>query len=240
MLTGSWAIESGTAFNFIADYRKGPSISTRNALIGATTTSVKDIQSSMTDAQLQQLARDRTLSSAFTQLGITQRLTQQWQGGVDLRVTRTSGLPSSGQLDPNGLPLAPQGWIDGFASTGNEYSTSVQAIGSNLYSTEDTTTFGASYTTSALIKNGESMFVYNRNSWGRDVSLDLSWRLYRQGDNTGGNLQRNMPMVRVVYQVRNKLSLDADGGIEITQASGIYQSNKTIRQFFSLGFRWDL
>ncbi len=233
MLTGTFGLEAtGTTFNFIADYRKSPSISTRNALNGASTTSVKDLLAAMSEEQLKQLAILRTGSSAFSQLGVTQKLLQNWQVGADIKLSKVSGLPASGTT-------ALEGILSAYPSSGLEKTVTAQLIGSNLYSDADITSFGGSYVTSGYVKDGQSLFVYNRTSVDRDLYFDSSWNLYRQTDNYGGSMVRNMPMLRAAYQIKQELSLDADIGFELTTSSGPYQTSTNTRTFGSLGFRWD-
>ncbi|MFA5825645.1 MAG: hypothetical protein WC825_06700 [Gallionellaceae bacterium] len=239
MLTGSWWVEStGTTYNFIADYRKSPSISIRNALNGAATTSVKDLLAVMNETQLQQLARDRTGNSAFSQMGITQKLSSTWQLGGDIKLAQTGGLPASG-IDPNTGVSGVQGYVAAYPSTGMEKTLTAQLIGSNLYSDSDITTFGGSYTTSGYVKSGQSVFVYNRTSWDREFYVDTSWYFYSQSDNYGGNMVRNTPTLRLAYQIQQELSLDAEFGGELSDMSGPFQTSKSTRMFGSLGFRWD-
>jgi hypothetical protein len=230
--TGSYGFETGTTVNFMADYRKN--LSTRNALNGATTTSVQDLLAVMTEEQLNQLARDRTATSTYTQVGATQRLSQTWMTGADVRLSKITGMPASGTAT---IPLA--GVLPGTNDTGLEKTLTGQLIGSNLYSDADITTFGASYITSDYVQNGQSLFVYNRTSFGREFSLDTSWNFYRQADNYGGSMSRHIPMVRAAYQVGQNLSLDADLGVELSTAYGTSQTTSNKRIFTSLGFRWN-
>jgi len=228
--TGSQGFESGTTVNFMADYRKN--VSTRNALNGATTTSVQDLLAIMTEDRLNQLARDRTASSTYTQAGVTQRLSQTWMTGGDLRLSKITGMPASGST-------ALEGILYGTNDTGLEKTVTGQLIGSNLYSDADITTFGVSYFTSDYVANGQSLFVYNRTSFGQEFSLDTSWNYYRQADNYGGSMSRHIPMVRVAYQVGQSVSLDADLGVELSTSAGSFQTTTNRRIFSSVGFRWN-
>lgn len=235
---------SGTTYNFMADYRKSPSISIRNSLNGALTTSVKDLLATMDAAQLKQLAVSRTGSYAYTQFGVTQKLHAKWQVGGDVKLTKTAGLPASGAdptncQDPANTAACLQGYIASYPDTGLEKTLTGQLVGSNLYSEADITSLGASYIASDYVKNGQSFFVYNRTSFNRKFSLDSSWNFYKQADNFGGSMARNMPMLRVAYQMGQQLSFDADLGLELTSTFGAYQTTKSSRTSFSLGFRWD-
>lgn len=239
MLSGTYGMEStGTTFNFIGDYRKSPAISTRNALNGAFTTLVKDLLLTMSEAQLRQLAKLRTGSAAFSQLGVTQKVNENWQLGGDLKLAKTSGLASSG-IDPATGVIDPQGYVAGYVATGLERAVTAQLIGSKLYSDADITSFGSSLINSDYVKDGQTVFVYNRTAYDKDLVFDSSWNYYRQSDNLGGGLVRNMPMLRVAYQFRQQLSFDADIGLEMSSSSGPYQATTTSRQFGSLGLRWD-
>lgn len=223
---------TGTVFNLMADFRKN--INTRNALIGAQTGSIKDLLAVMSESQLQELARQRTATLSYSQVGVTQKVHQNWQVGVDMRLAKASGLSASGSSG------SVQGYIDAYPSTGWEKNIIAQLIGSNLYSKADITTFGASYVTSGYVKYGQTTYVYNRTALNPQLSLDTSWNLMRQIDNYGGGTVRNTPMVRATYHVRQELSLDGDAGVEMTTNTGATQTNKNTRMFFSLGFRWDM
>jgi hypothetical protein len=186
----------------------------------------------MSEAQLKQLAIDRTASSAFSQFGVTQKLNPTWQLGGDIKLAQTSGLPASGTTTLQGIMPAT-------TDTGLEKTITAQLIGSNLYSEADITSIGASYITSSYVQSAQTMFIYNRTSWDRELYFDTSWNYYKQTDTAGGVMTRNMPMMRVTYQVAQTLSLDADAGAELTDSSGSFQTQKNTRLFGSVGFRWD-
>lgn len=259
MLTGSYGFETGTTINAMADYRKGPMISTRNALAGARVISVADLQTAVGDTVLKQLAIDRTGSSAYSQLGITQKLSQNWQMGADVRLFQTGAVAPSGKplivtsttnngVDANGNQIPPTltyGYADdggynyGYAASGLGKTISAQLIGSNLYSAADMTSIGASLISSDYVQSAQSIYIYNRTNFDRDLALDLSWNFYNQTDNLGGKMMRNMPMARIAYQADQNLSLDADLGIDVTTADSATQSVTTTRIFPSFGFRWN-
>ncbi len=231
---GTMGVEStGTSFSFIADYRKSPSISIRNALNGAATTSIADLMMSVSSLeQLKQLALDRTAVSSFSQFGATQKLTANWQVGGDLKLSQITGMPASGT---NTL----QGILAATPDTGLEKTITAQLIGSNLYSDADITSFGANYITSSYVQSAQTVFMYNRTSWDRDLFFDTSLNYYSQTDTSGGQMTRTMPDVRVTYQIAQTFSLDGDVGLELTKQSGSFQSSTNTRLFGSVGFNWN-
>ncbi len=237
MLTSTYGLESGTTINFILDYRENLSI--RNALNGSLTTSVTDLLAVMNETQLKQLALDRSVSSTYAQFGATQRLNATWQIGGDFRLAKTSGMPVSGSLDVNGVPLPIVGYMNATPETGLEKTVSAQLTGTNLFSNADFTTLGSSIVTSDYVKNGETIFISNRIMFNPQFSLDSSWNYYQQTDNYGGNLSRHMPMVHGTYQMRQNLSLDADLGYEMSTTTGPNQTSTNQRISASFGFRWN-
>jgi hypothetical protein len=237
MLTSSYGLEAGTTLNFIVDYRKNLSI--RNALNGSLTTSVLDLLTVMNEAQLKQLALDRSVSSTYAQMGATQRLNVTWQVGGDIRLAKTSGMPASGSLNTNGIPLTLVGYVTATLETGLEKTVSAQLIGTNLFTNSDLSTFGASVVTSDYVKNGETIFISNRIMVNPLFSFDSSWNYYQQADNYGGNLSRHMPMVHGAYQLRQNIGLDAGLGYELSTTTGPNQTSINRRISASFGFRWN-
>lgn len=245
MVNGTLGVETtGTTFNFIADYQKSPLLSTRNALNGASTTSVQDLLTVMNQDQLHQLAMSRTGSTAYSELGVTQKMNETWQLSGDVKLAKISGLPASDAttLASLGLPATAStvaGILPATPDTGLEKTMTAQVIGSNLYSNADITSLGTSYVASDYIKNGEMIFIYNRTALDSDLSLDSAWNFYSQIDNYGSSTVRNTPTLRLTYRMQQMLSLDAEIGTDITTTTGAYQVSTTTRLFGSFGFRAD-
>ncbi len=161
-------LPNGT-LSFMLDHRKTPSLSIRNALNGATTSSVSDLQQTMSASSLRELALARTATSNMGQVGLTLPYREKWQVGGDFRLTNTTGMPASGltTIDPvTGLPIcngaapAPQGCIGTQPSRGLEKSVTGQVIGSGLYKQGDIWSGSLTFSTSGSV-NGHSIFVYN-------------------------------------------------------------------------------
>ena len=247
--TGSYGLESGMVFNFMADYRKN--LSMLNALNGATTNSIDNLLTVMSEEQLKQLALDRSVTSTYTQFGITQKLNATWQAGGDIRLAKTSGMPASGSLidsatglvcyviSPTCVNPTLAGYVNATPQTGLEKTVSAQLMATNLFTAADLTTFGTSYVTSDYIQNGQTLFLYNHAVLSREYSLDASWNYYHQNDNLGGSLSRHMPTLHGAYQMRQNLSLDADLGFELSTTAGPTLTSTNRRVFSSCGFRWN-
>lgn len=241
MFQGAVTSSPGRTYNLLLDHRRAPYMSSRNALMGALTTSITDLMQLMTEDELRALAVARTGASNLALMGVTQQVSEKWQLGTDVRVSSYEGLPASGIADPNdpsGLTPSITGLMPATPGTGNEWAITPQLIGSNLYSTRDVTIFSLSYISSQTYK-GQSFYVYNRSSLSDKWSLDASLQYYRQNYESGMLFTRIMPMLRTAYQIRQSLSFDMDAGLEISHTENATQTSDGRRQFYSLGFRWD-
>ncbi|MBI4938460.1 MAG: hypothetical protein HY846_09670 [Nitrosomonadales bacterium] len=234
LLQGTVQGGNGTSYNFLVDHRKTPSISTRNALNGAATPSVNTLlQAGWTVAGLKELAKLRTATANLAQVGASRQIKENWMLGSDIKVSNITGMPASG-ADP-----LLEGVVAATPGTGTEWALTAQLIGSSLFSSSDVSVLSVSASTSQLIK-GQSLLVSNHSVLREKWMVDASLRLYRQNDNLGGKQTITTPMLKVSYQAKDRLSLEAEGGFEITgttPANAPYA--KTTRKFFSLGMRGD-
>lgn len=231
MVQGTLSTSPERTYTVLLDHRRAPYMNTRNALNGATTTSVEELLQAMTESDLRALASARTGASNLAQLGITQQMSQKWQLGGDVRVSNYEGLPASGTTALTGqLPATP--------GTGNEWAITPQLIGSNLFSSRDVTVFSLSYLSSPLYK-GQSFYVYSRAMLTDKWSLDAALQYYRQNYESGMTMNRMMPMLRTAYQFKQTLSFDLEAGIEKSHSEIANQTSDVQRQFYSLGLRWD-
>lgn len=231
MFQGSISASTERTYNLLLDHRRAPYMSTRNALYGATTSSISDLLQIMTEDELRALAVARTGAANLAQFGVTQQISQRWQLGSDVRVSSYEDLPASGLTTLEGqIPATP--------GTGNEWAVSPQLIGSNLFSSSDVTVFSLSYIASPLYK-AQSFYVYSRANLTDKWTMDLALQLFRQNHDSGMLMTRIMPMLRTAYQMKQTLSLDFEAGLEKNHIESADQSSDGQRQFFSLGFRWD-
>lgn len=221
----------GGTVNFMLDHRKTPSLSIRNALNGASTSSVDALLQTMSASSLRELALARTATSNMGQVGITLPVREKWQAGGDFRLTSTTGMQASGTTALEGILAATP-------SRGTEKSVTGQLIGNGLYTEGDIWSGSITLNTSSAV-NGRSYYFYNhtlfRNTWTMDTSLQL----YRSKDQFGNYTRRNSPMVRGAYRFKEQFYFDVDAGFEFTKLSGTQQVTKTKRYFYSAGLRWD-
>ncbi|MDD5056491.1 MAG: hypothetical protein PHQ60_01375 [Sideroxydans sp.] len=222
---------SGVNVNFMLDHRKAPFLSVRNALNGASTSSISTLMQSMSVSQLRDLALARTATSNMAQLGATWPFHDKWQVGGDVRVSNTTGLPASGTNTNTGILAASP-------SRGVEKGASAQLVGSGIYKEGDIWSINTSITTSSEV-NGQSLSLSNHfpfnNGWATDTMLSF----YRQTDQTGGVTSRISPTLRGTYRIRDQLTFEGDIGVDSGTFEGSQSSTKSSRFFFSSGLRWD-
>jgi hypothetical protein len=235
---GTLNSESGTDYNFLFDFRKTPSLSIRSAVNGTTASIDTLMQAGWTQDDLLALAKLRTATSNTAQFGVTNHVKEKLLIGTDFIVSNTSGMPASGTLNPDGT-TGLEGFVPATPSTGNAWTLSERLIGNDVYSSHDVSTFSLSLTRSPLM-TGKTL-LFNSYSNIRELwTLDTTLRLYWQNDNLGNKQSLIAPTLKLGYRVKNNLTLETEGGIELTNlAPSALPASKINRKYFSLGFRWD-
>lgn len=235
---GTFNGESGTDYNFLLDRRRTPTLSIRNAVNGTSASIDTLLQNGWTKDDLLLLAKQRTAISNMAQFGLTNHIREKWQIGTDISVSNTSGLPASGTLNPD-FTTGLEGFVPATPATGNAWMLTERLIGSSLISIGDVSVCSLSYTRSPLLAG--TTLLLNNHSFIRVLwTLDSTLRLYRQTDNLGGRQTIIAPTLKLGYRVKGNLTLETEGGIELTKATpSTLQASNTNRKYFSLGFRWD-
>jgi hypothetical protein len=230
MLQGTWQTEGRTTLNLLYDRRKAPLLTTTNAIFGQPTTSISTLLKSLTLEQVRQQAVDVTATATQALIGFTTPLSTKWQAGADVRYTNVGALPA---VVVNGIPIPAQ------PATGNIYGYSVQAIGSNLYSSRDTNVFSATYV-SAPTQNGYQLAYNNLSSIGERWTVEPSLRYYTQKDTQDVKLDRWTPGLRLTYRLRDNVTLETELNWEISRTVGPTSRDDVSRGFFYIGYRWNI
>ncbi|HUL93335.1 MAG TPA: tetratricopeptide repeat protein [Burkholderiales bacterium] len=224
-MQGNWTAPWKTTYNLLLDYRMSPALQTTTAVIGESTTSVRTLLNTYSEEELRARARALTAETAIALAGFTHPVTKVWQLGVDLQASRVSHTEGT-----NNFPATP--------SSGNVYTLTSQAIATGLFAIRDVTVAAISGLR-ADTYDGLAARITSRFPLGAHWTADGAVFWYAQKNDDGSNIQRVSPVVRLTYMFRNSMSLEAEAGIERTLARSDFSEETTLRNFFSLGYRWD-
>jgi hypothetical protein len=220
----------GYNLNYMIDHRRP--ITIRNALNGASTSSVAALSQTMTVDELRKLALSRTGITNMGQIGLSMPVRKNWQASANLRLSNTTGQPFT-----NVTTSSLAGSTAALPGRGLEKGLYAQLIGSNLRTDGDSWSVGGGMSFGQV--KGTSLYLYNHTPFKTRWMLDTSLQYSNYTDQYAGKSRRLSPMLRGSYQLRETLYIDADAGLEWANYSGPSQSNKTTRYSYSLGFRWD-
>jgi hypothetical protein len=223
---GNWILTDKTTINLTLDYRNSPILTTRNALTGQGVDSLDDLQDNFSDSEIRDLARDRTTTSKLATLGVSRPMHEKLQISGDVTVTNLSDTDESGGVEAT-------------VGTGTDYFYNLQLIGSNLIKTGDITILGLRYADTD--DKGITSLTFNmRYPFNRDLRINPRFRVdYRKNrdDDTDQIIYR--PSLRLTYQARRKLRLEAEIGGEYSDREIIDGSTKDRSYFFNIGYRAD-
>lgn len=234
-LQATWTGEDNTVVNLLYDRRATPMLMLGNALFFPADPNAAVLPRRLADLiaagktldLLRQQVADTTAYATQGLLGVTTPLSAHWQVGADLRLTSVGAIAPVPGILPDGLP-----------ATGNIWTGSLQAIGTNLYSERDTHVFnltavkGPSYTGWLASYNHLSVPI---ERW----QLEPSLRLYQQNGPNGVRTLRWSPGLRVTWRGGDKWVLEADVNVEASRTRSAQQDENSTRLYYSLGYRLD-
>jgi hypothetical protein len=268
MVQGNWLTSDGTNFNMLAEHRKSPVLQLINALsdpaFNNTTfyptrpTSLNQALSQslstgagLTESQLRNYAINQTLDTSLVLFGLTRQFTQRWQLGADIQMSRVSGSAdaSKGAIDlaikaanDAGTVLSAldlQNLQQSFQG-GNTYTYHVQAVGTDTLFKDDTSVISASLTTGPTSLVQSLIFTNTmvpRDKWRLDSSLKVL-----KIDTDPSTVQYVIgPTMRASYKLRDKATIEAEVGLEVTNDNTAGAGHtRTFRDFSFIGYRLDI
>jgi hypothetical protein len=205
------------------EHRNAPLITTENALIGQSVTTLNDLEKIYSEQQIADLARDRTPVLSTYSASALKQLGERFQAIFDVFYTKLSDTPASGGVEQ-------------FTGTqGNDISYQVQLLGSSLLRTNDFNQFIVRYDTTP---------TYNVVGWQFISRYPLfgAWRIgprmlfQRKTTDTGFTSIFYAPYGHLDYQ-RHGHVLEIEGGAEIGKNPAGLEIGNTTRLFVSIGYR---
>lgn len=246
MANGTW-VTSDTTYTVMVDHRRTPYLQTTNALFGTPNASL-DLINSANESLLRDQAKTVTATSNLFLAGVLHSVSTNWQLGGDVRLNRISGTSASNCLiilpGTNTLFINPNAQTDSLCSlqalpgTGNIWTFTGQAIGTNVPFENNTVVFNSSYIDNNAYK-GQSVSLNTLTRFGSQLQTNVFINFYHQTDSQDVELFRVTPTLRVDYRFSNGWTIEGSGGIEKTTTSSQTQKDSTLREFFFFGLRWD-
>jgi hypothetical protein len=205
------------------EHRNAPILTSRNALIGQTATSLTELEQTYNQAQIFDLARDRTPVLSTYSVSALKQLGERFQVIFDVFDTTLSDTPASGG-------------VEAFPGTGgSDITYQVQLLGSSLLRAGDFNQMILRYDQTPDYKTTGWQFVSRYPVFG-------AWRigprmlLQRKVTDTGYTSIFYAPYGHLDYQ-RNGRLLEVEAGAELGKNPAGLQIGNTTRLFVSIGYR---
>jgi hypothetical protein len=226
LVQGNWVLDQGTSFTFLYDRRRSPVLQLTNSLTFQPYRTVgENILNGIGLAELRDVGKASTPISTLYSVGVTHPISPAWQVGGDFKVSDVSGTPAIGLF-----PTQP--------GTGNIYVYSGQAIRTGLFTANDIVVFNASIINGKTY-DGQSYQLNHVIVFQEKWRFETALKYYKQNDTFQVRLKRFSPTLKLAYRWFDNFSIEAEAGAEYSKSNSPLQSDKTNRDFYTFGIRYD-
>lgn len=228
MLQGNWTAEGGYNFNLLLDHRKSPILYGETAIQGLSgARSVSDLRLMLSSGNIYSFVKGLVPESDMAMFGVTKQVTDRWQVGGDIRATHI------GSTDGAGAVAAQPGIND-------NYTLTLQAIGTNTLFKNDTSVIMASFVEDPQY-NAQNLSFSNSLMLQEKWRVDSAIRYYQEERDAGQKTWKVNPTVRLNYHWRENMSFEAELNIDRTYTDDPVAVTKTTtwRETLFAGYRWD-
>ncbi len=222
-LIGSLALPKSWQLSVNMDRRNAPLLTIRNALIGQPVTTLEDLGINFTQAEIDQLARDRTAKSDVYALTLSRPIGERYQISTDFFVTKSDGTPASGNV-----PESPP--------SGTDRTVQFQVFGTSLWKASDLHVLSLRYQksdtgTTQSVSLSSRLPIYK--SWRLGPRLRVDRIKYDFDDTTQTTLS---PSLRLEY-LHSRTLFEFEAGSDFGSRDIPLDKQKTNAFYFSLGYR---
>lgn len=205
-----------------ANYRRSPLISTANALQGQQVVSLQELLATKTEAEIRQLARDRTAQYASVTATVIQKITKTIQIANDYTLSRLSSTASSDG-------------ITGTQGTGYEHYLSTQLIATDWYQKNDVTIVGLRY---ASMSTGRryTLNALRQDRLPKKIVLNGRLRVDYQQRNNDSTILNMRPSLKVNYKYNKAFKFDLEVGLDHSIRKYSFDEGSDTKGFFGLGY----
>lgn len=227
LLHGQLNLSKDAIVHVNLDYRNTPLIGTRNALINEPEfANLEALQQVYSEDEIRVLAEDKTGKSTIATFGGSYSFTEQIQLSGDVSWARQEYSVDSIIDSPT---LAPEE---------DALSVMLRLTAAGLLWGRDMYILGAAVTTADTYDNTNWLFQ-TRAPFGEGWAVDGILRLDVREDLKGETLSRTRPSLKLSYNWKRKVTLEVEGGVEISQYSGNTLNQDSNRTFGTVGYRWN-
>lgn len=216
----------GGLFNFGIDYRHSPLLFSNDAVIGQAVTNLNQLHTIYTEAEIKQLAQDRTAYSSTVNLGVSYPITPKTSLNSDLSISRMGGMPASGNV-----PAADP--------TRVEYYYSAQLVNQSVLKQGDSGIIGVRY---ANTTNSDRYFfdLSARYPFTKDLRINPSISFgYRNNKLTTGDEVSVQSLLRATYVSFMRIQLEPEIGVDWLKDKSPSLTNYTLGYHGYFGIRKD-
>lgn len=228
MLQGNWTATGGYNFNLLLDHRKSPILYGETAIQGLTgARSVGDLRLMLSSGDIYSYVKALVPESDMAMFGVTKQVTDRWQVGGDIRATHIGATDGAGAVE------AQPGISD-------NYTLTLQAIGTNTLFKNDTSVIMASFVQDPQY-NAQNLSFSNSVMLQEKWRVDSALRYYQEARDAGQKTWKINPTVRLNYHFRENMSFEAELNIDRTHTDDPVAVTKTTtwRETLFAGYRWD-
>ena len=223
---GNWNFDNRMAINAMFDWRKTPYLTTENALIGQSASSIDELLHRFTEDEIRQMAADQSGSMETLALGVARPISERFQVSADVTVSQFNGTSGS-----DGVPGVPDSGPDAWYY--------VSLIGSSLIGEGDVSILGLRYMDGSTAKTA-AIFLDTRYPLTQRLRLNprvlLSRRVVTVGDATELVVR---PGMRVLYRMGRNYLLELDMAGEFGSSDSGGETTDTTGYYMYMGYRAD-
>ncbi len=202
LINGTWRIHDRLTLHGRARSGVSPYLTARNALIGQTTNTIRELLDTYSEGQIRRLARDRTADETFASGGLSAALTPRLQARVDVSYIEYSSTVASGG-------------VAAFAETGPQYTYGGHLQGSGYLKPGQITQLGYRHDETRNVDR-DTLWLDVRYPFGEKfrVQARLSYSNRSANQNPAGDIDNWVasPLLRVVYSGSRRYRIELEAG----------------------------
>jgi hypothetical protein len=223
---GNWTFGNGVTVSGQYDWRKAPYLTTENALIGQPASSIQELLLTYTEAEVRQLALDRSGAMQSLAFGVSAPVSARFEVSADVTTSSYEATPDSGGVrDTPDSDTLVYSWLS--------------LTGTSLIREGDMTVFGLRYSDSGAFAS-TALFVDTRIPVGRNLRVNPKLLVSRR-EVSPGDLTEMLyrPGLRLLYRLDRRFRLELEGGGEFSSTDGATTSNDATGYYLYAGYTAD-